>query len=106
MTSLKYSKLRWGLRKKGADIGSYSTVALAVCAGWRDVRRPPLRSTLATEGRAGMAVHGAALRCPMQLLTTQPLAAFLGWEQGQALMTVPGDAPVPELSQGGSYGTV
>jgi hypothetical protein len=53
-----------------------------------------------------MAVHGAALRCPMQLLTTQPLAAFLGWEQGHALMTVPGDAPVPELSQGGSYGTV
>lgn len=67
--------------------------------------RRPLLSTLATESGAGTAVHGAALRMPYAVALLNLLPAFHGWEQGQALMTVPVDAPVPELSPGGSYGT-
>ena len=64
-------------------------------------------------GRKGVGVRSsvprflqAALRMPYAVALLNLLPAFHGWEQGQALMTVPVDAPVPERSPDGSYGTV
>ena len=83
----------------GLFLGTYSPVPYAAHAGWRRARGPYAavsRSSLRSRWRC-TGLHRA---CPMQLpYSTSGRRSRVG-SHGQALLTVPVDAPVPEIVNG------
>lgn len=99
MTSLNNSKPAMGVASEGV----LHQELLNRCQ-WRvrrvARRRRPLRSTLATEGRSGTVVHGAALRMPYPVDLLELLPGFSRVGAGTSLMTVSVDAPSPGIVTG------